>query len=79
VKGQNSPVGAPPFTLHQSPITPTRLWQAQNIWNHLAHNGTRHWPLELKDPWLRLGTALNIDVEALAGEHLPLPAPQPTV
>jgi len=53
------------------------LWQAQNIWNHLAHNGTRHWPLELKDPWLRLGTALNIDVEALAGEHMPLPVPQP--
>jgi alpha-amylase/alpha-mannosidase (GH57 family) len=46
------------------------LWQAQNIWNDLAHNaeaGT--WTREWREGFRRLGTALNISVDDLVVEH----------
>ncbi len=45
------------------------LWQAQNIWNDLLRRPeSRYWGREWNDAFRKLGTALRISVEDLAGE-----------
>ncbi len=49
---------------------PSNLWQAQNIWNDLLHQGeSQHWTREWYDAYGRLGSALKISVEEFIQEH----------
>lgn len=47
----------------------SNLWQAQNIWNDLLRRPeSRYWGREWSEGFRKLGTALKISVEDLAGE-----------